>query len=56
MFAPLWESPIQPLGKRSSDRERNNSGVLLVMAGSLWIRANLNHNMMPVDQIMQMQR
>jgi hypothetical protein len=44
------------LGKRSSDRERNNSGVLLVMAGSLWIRANLNHNMMPVDQIMQMQR
>jgi cytochrome o ubiquinol oxidase operon protein cyoD len=30
--------------------------VALVMAGSLWIMANLNHNMMPIDQIMQMQR
>jgi cytochrome o ubiquinol oxidase operon protein cyoD len=30
--------------------------VLLVMAGSLWIMANLNHNMMPMDQMMQMQR
>jgi len=30
--------------------------VMLVMAGSLWIMANLNHNMMPMDQIMQMQR
>ena len=30
--------------------------VLLLLAGSLWIMANLNHNMMPVDQIMQMQR
>ena len=30
--------------------------VILVMAGSLWIMANLNHNMMPMDQIMQMQR
>lgn len=30
--------------------------VLLVMAGSLWIMANLNHNMMPMDQLMQMQR
>jgi cytochrome o ubiquinol oxidase operon protein cyoD len=30
--------------------------VLLVMAGSLWIMANLNHNLMPMDQIMQMQR
>jgi cytochrome o ubiquinol oxidase subunit IV len=30
--------------------------VFLVMAGSLWIMANLNHNMMPMDQIMQMQR
>ena len=29
--------------------------VLLLLAGSLWIMANLNHNMMPVDQIMQMQ-
>jgi cytochrome o ubiquinol oxidase operon protein cyoD len=26
------------------------------MGGSLWIMANLNHNMMPMDQIMQMQR
>ncbi len=30
--------------------------VMLVMGGSLWIIANLNHNMMPMDQIMQMQR
>jgi len=30
--------------------------VLLVIAGSLWIMAHMNHNMMPMDQIMQMQR
>jgi cytochrome o ubiquinol oxidase subunit IV len=30
--------------------------VFLVIAGSLWIMAHLNHNMMPMDQIMQMQR
>ena len=30
--------------------------VFLVIGGSLWIMANLNHNMMPMDQIMQMQR
>jgi cytochrome o ubiquinol oxidase subunit IV len=30
--------------------------VVLLMTGSLWIMANLNHNMMPMDQIMQMQR
>lgn len=30
--------------------------VLLLLAGSLWIMTNLNHNMMPMDQIMQMQR
>jgi cytochrome o ubiquinol oxidase subunit IV len=30
--------------------------VFLVMAGSLWIMDNLNHNMMPMDQLMQMQR
>jgi cytochrome o ubiquinol oxidase operon protein cyoD len=30
--------------------------VFLVIAGSLWIMANLNHNMMPMEQIMQMQR
>jgi cytochrome o ubiquinol oxidase subunit IV len=30
--------------------------VILVMGGSLWIMANLNHNMMPMDQITQMQR
>jgi cytochrome o ubiquinol oxidase operon protein cyoD len=30
--------------------------VILVMGGSLWIMANLNHNMMPMDQFMQMQR
>ncbi|GAC1503143.1 MAG: cytochrome o ubiquinol oxidase subunit IV [Bradyrhizobium sp.] len=30
--------------------------VFLVIGGSLWIMAHLNHNMMPMDQIMQMQR
>jgi cytochrome o ubiquinol oxidase operon protein cyoD len=30
--------------------------VLLVVVGSLWIMAHMNHNMMPMDQIMQMQR
>jgi cytochrome o ubiquinol oxidase subunit IV len=30
--------------------------VLLLLTGSLWIMANMNHNMMPVDQTMQMQR
>jgi cytochrome o ubiquinol oxidase operon protein cyoD len=30
--------------------------VILVMGGSLWIMANLNHNMMPMDHLMQMQR
>jgi cytochrome o ubiquinol oxidase operon protein cyoD len=30
--------------------------VLLLLTGSLWIMAHLNHNMMPIDQMMQMQR
>ena len=30
--------------------------VFLVIAGSLWIMAHLNYNMMPMDQIIQMQR
>ncbi len=30
--------------------------VFLVITGSLWIMWHLNHNMMPMDQIMQMQR
>jgi cytochrome o ubiquinol oxidase subunit IV len=30
--------------------------VLLLLAGSLWIMANMNHNMMPMDQVMPMQR
>jgi cytochrome o ubiquinol oxidase subunit IV len=30
--------------------------VILVIGGSLWIMSNLNNNMMPMDQIMQMQR
>ena len=30
--------------------------VFLVIGGSLWIMANLNQNMMPMDKIMQMQR
>jgi cytochrome o ubiquinol oxidase operon protein cyoD len=29
--------------------------ALLVIAGSLWIMAHMNYNMMPRDQIMQMQ-
>jgi cytochrome o ubiquinol oxidase subunit IV len=30
--------------------------VVLLMAGSLWITVNLNHNVMPMDQLMRMQR
>jgi cytochrome o ubiquinol oxidase subunit IV len=30
--------------------------VLLIIAGSLWIMAHLNHNMMPMDHIIRMQR
>ena len=30
--------------------------VMLVMTGSLWIMSNLNHNMIPMDQLMRMQR
>jgi cytochrome o ubiquinol oxidase operon protein cyoD len=30
--------------------------VTLVVVGSLWIMYNLNHNMMPMDQMMHMQR
>ena len=30
--------------------------VILVIGGSLWIMANLNHNMMPMDQIIKIQR
>ena len=30
--------------------------VMLVLIGSLWIMSNLNHNMMPMDQMMQMER
>jgi cytochrome o ubiquinol oxidase subunit IV len=30
--------------------------VLLIITGSLWIMAHMNHNMMPMDQIMRMQR
>jgi cytochrome o ubiquinol oxidase operon protein cyoD len=30
--------------------------VLLLIVGSLWIMSNLNHNMMPMERIMQMQR
>ncbi len=30
--------------------------VLLLLAGSLWIMSHMNHNMMQMDQIMQMQR
>ena len=30
--------------------------VMLLVFGSLWIMANLNDNMMPMDKVMQMQR
>jgi cytochrome o ubiquinol oxidase subunit IV len=30
--------------------------VTLIVAGSLWIMYNLNHNLMPMNQIMHMQR
>jgi cytochrome o ubiquinol oxidase operon protein cyoD len=30
--------------------------VALVIIGSLWIMSHLNHNMMPMDRIMQMER
>ena len=30
--------------------------VTLVVGGSLWIMYHLNHNMMPMDQLMHMQR
>jgi cytochrome o ubiquinol oxidase subunit IV len=30
--------------------------VFLLIVGSLWIMEHMNHNMMPMDQIMQMQR
>jgi cytochrome o ubiquinol oxidase operon protein cyoD len=30
--------------------------VALVIAGSLWIMMHLNHNMMPIDHIIRMQR
>ncbi|MGI4953713.1 MAG: cytochrome o ubiquinol oxidase subunit IV [Janthinobacterium lividum] len=30
--------------------------VILLIGGSLWIMGHLNHNMMPMNQIMQMQR
>ena len=30
--------------------------VILLMGGSLWIMASLNHNVTPMDQIMQMRR
>ena len=30
--------------------------VFLVVTGSLWIMANLNQNMMPMERLMQMQR
>jgi cytochrome o ubiquinol oxidase operon protein cyoD len=30
--------------------------VLLVVLGSLWIMSHLNHNMVPMEQLMRMQR
>jgi len=30
--------------------------VFLIVAGSVWIMANLNQNLMPMEQMLQMQR
>jgi cytochrome o ubiquinol oxidase operon protein cyoD len=30
--------------------------VLLIVGGSVWIMDHMNHNMMPMQQIMEMQR
>jgi cytochrome o ubiquinol oxidase operon protein cyoD len=30
--------------------------VMLLVFGSLWIMTHLNHNMLPMDEIMRMQR
>lgn len=30
--------------------------VILVIGGSIWIMGHLDHNMMPMDRVMQMQR
>jgi cytochrome o ubiquinol oxidase operon protein cyoD len=30
--------------------------VLLLIVGSLWIMSHLNHNMMPMERLMVMQR
>ena len=30
--------------------------VFLIVAGSIWIMGHMSHNMMPTDQLMQMQR
>jgi len=30
--------------------------VFLIVAGSIWIMTHLSHNMMPMDQLIQMQR
>jgi cytochrome o ubiquinol oxidase operon protein cyoD len=30
--------------------------VFLIIAGSLWIMANLDHNMLPMDRLMELQR
>ena len=30
--------------------------VILLIGGSLWIMSHLNHNMLPMDRVMQMQR
>lgn len=30
--------------------------VFLIVVGSIWIMSHLDHNMMPMDQLMQMQR
>jgi hypothetical protein len=57
-FPPLSELTYSPgRGCRLPSPVAGNLPiVLLVMCGSLWIMANLNHNMMPMDQLMQMQR
>ena len=53
---PATANPAtMPAGKDATNRPIV-AGPFLVIGGSLWIMANLSHNMMPMDQLMQMQR
>jgi len=30
--------------------------VLVLMVGTIWVRTTMNHNVMPLDELMHMQR